>query len=63
MIKNYLPSYRQQLKPIKPLQALPPLPKLGQSPPGQRTMPIAGAPLLPQNPFLNIMRIMRRYRK
>ncbi|MGA7629399.1 MAG: hypothetical protein WCB11_01450 [Terriglobales bacterium] len=31
--------------------------------PGQRTMPIAGAPLLPPNPFLNIMRLMLAYRK
>ena len=60
---NFLPTYRQQPKAIKPLRPLRPLAKLGQPPPGQRTMPIAGAPLLPKNPFLNIMQLMRAYRK
>jgi hypothetical protein len=37
---NFLPTYRQQPKAIKPLRALPPVPKLGEPLPGQRTMPI-----------------------
>ena len=60
-----LPTYRQQVKPIKPLQPLAPSPKLGQPPTGtgQRTMPLPGAPLLPPNPFLDIMRMMQGYGK
>ena len=62
-VGTLLPTYRQQPKAIKPLRPLPPLPRLGQPPPGQRTMSIAGAPLLPKNPFLNILKLMRAYRK
>jgi hypothetical protein len=60
---NFLPTYRQQPKAIKPLRPLPPVPKMGEPLPGQRTMPIAGAPRLPKNPLLDIMRLMRAYRK
>jgi hypothetical protein len=60
---NFLPTYRQQPKPIKPLRPLPPVPKMGEPLPGQRTLPIAGAPRLPANPLLDIMRLMRAYRK
>ena len=62
-VGTLLPTYRQQPKAIKPLRPLPPVPKLGEPLPGQRTMPIAGAPLLPKNPFLHIMQLMRAYRK
>jgi hypothetical protein len=62
-VGNFLPTYRQQPKAIKPLRPLPPLPKMGEPRPGQRTLPIAGAPLLPKNPFLNIMQLVRAYRK
>jgi hypothetical protein len=57
MGKNLLPTYRQPVKPIEPLQPLAPSPKLNQPPTGtgQRTMPLPGAPLLPANPFLDIM--------
>ena len=60
---NLLPTYRQPVKPIKPLQPL--APKLGQPPAEteQHTMPLPGAPLLPPNPFLDIMRLMQGYRK
>jgi hypothetical protein len=61
--KNLLPTYRQQAKPIQPLRPLTPAPRQVQSPTGQRTMPLPGAPLLPPNPFLNIMRLMLAYRK
>ena len=60
---NFLPTYRRQPKAIQRLRPLPPLPKPAQSQTGQRTLPIAGAPLLPANPFLNIMRLMGSYRK
>jgi hypothetical protein len=60
---NLLPTYRQQPKAIKPLRPLRPVPKMGEPLPGQRTMPLAGAPLLPKNPLLDIMRLMRAYRK
>jgi hypothetical protein len=60
---NFLPTYRQQPKAIKPLRPLPPVPKMGEPLPGQRTMPIAGAPRLPKNPLLDIMRLMLAYRK
>jgi hypothetical protein len=62
-VGNFLPTYRQQPKAIKPLRPLPPPLKMGEPLPGQRTMPIAGAPRLPKNPFLNIMQLMRAYRK
>jgi hypothetical protein len=70
--KNLLPTYRRQpnpfkpiqpLRPIQPLHALPPAPNFVRQPSGQRTLPIAGAPLLPQNPFLKVMRMMQRNRK
>ena len=64
--KNLLPMYRQQLKPIQPIQPLrplPPAPNFIRQPAGQRTMPIPGAPLLPRNPFKNIMQLMQAYRK
>lgn len=51
----------RELSPVRPL-----LPNLNRPQPmsqGQRTMPIAGAPLLPPNPFLKIMRLMQAYRK
>jgi hypothetical protein len=60
---NFLPTYRHQPKTIKPLRPLRPLPKIGEPLPGQRTMPIESAPRLPKNPFLNIMQLMRDYRK
>jgi hypothetical protein len=60
---NFLPTYRQQPKAIKPLRPLPPVPKMGEPLSGQRTMPIAGAPRLPKNPLLDIMRLMLAYRK
>jgi len=65
MAANLLPTYRQPVKPIKPLQPLAPLSKLSQpaTATGQRTMPQPGAPLLPANPFLDIMRLMQGYRK
>ena len=59
----FLPTYRQQAKPIKPLQPMAPVSKVIQPPTGQRTMPLTGAPLLPQNPFRDIMRLMLAYRK
>ncbi len=62
-VVNFLPTYRQQLKAIKPLRPLPPVPKMGEPLSGQRTMPSAGAPRLPKNPLLDIMRLMRAYRK
>jgi hypothetical protein len=45
----------QQPKAIQRLRRLPNLAKLGQSPTGQRTMPMSGAPLLPANPLLKGM--------
>jgi hypothetical protein len=60
---NFLPTYRQQPKAIKPLRPPPPVPKMGEPLPGQRTLPIAGAPRLPKNPLLDIMRLMQAYRK
>lgn len=65
MSANLLPTYRQPVKPIKPQQPLAPLPNPGQPPTGtgQRTMPLPGAPLLPPNPFLDIMRMMQGYGK
>jgi len=50
-----LPTYRQQLTAIKPLRPLAPLPRLGTTPVGQRTMPLSGAPFLPTNPPLKAM--------
>jgi hypothetical protein len=60
---NFLPTYRQQPKAIKPLLPMAPLSKVIRPPTGQRTMPLTGAPLLPQNPFRDIMRLMLAYRK
>jgi hypothetical protein len=65
MAGNFLPTYRQ-LKPIKPLQPMRPLTptsKPAQAFTGQRTMPLPGAPLLPKNPLLDIMRRVLAYRK
>ena len=62
-VGNFLPTYRQQPKAIKPVRPLPPVPKMGERLPGQRTLPIAGAPRLPKNPLLDIMRLMLAYRK
>jgi hypothetical protein len=54
---NLLPTYRQQqVKPIKPLQPMAPLRKLGPPSMGQRTLPIPGAPRIPANPLLDMMR-------
>jgi hypothetical protein len=63
MSTNLLPTYRQQPKPLKPLPPLTPASKPAQAFPGQRTLPLPGAPRLPQNPLLDIMKLMRAYRK
>ncbi|MGA2005374.1 MAG: hypothetical protein ABSG70_18455 [Terriglobales bacterium] len=62
MSGNILPTYRQ-IKPAQPLRPLTTRAKPAQAFTGQRTMPLPGAPLLPQNPFLSIMRMMQRYGK
>jgi hypothetical protein len=58
---NLFPMYRHQLTAIKPLRPLAPLPRLGTSLIGQRTMPMSGAPLLPANPLLTMM--LQRWKK
>jgi hypothetical protein len=58
------PTRGQQLKAVQPLRPLASLPKLGQSPTTQRTLPISGAPRIPANPLLlDIMKLMQAYRK
>jgi hypothetical protein len=57
------PMHGQPPKAIQPLRPLPPLPKPGQSPTTQRTLPLPGAPRVPVNPLLDIMRLMQAYRK
>jgi hypothetical protein len=62
MSANLLPTYRG-LKPLKPMQPLKPGSKPAEMFPGQRTMPVPGAPLLPKNPLLDLMKLMQSYRK